>query len=334
MVGGSKFNWIFIGARGIGCNSAKLNSIPADALTTELTAKDVVDVILAEGLQKFILYGHSYGSQLATVTANLSERSGLKPASVVLGGVVGFGTAGEDGSDAINRNEGWSAAQTFMPSDALKFLNGPQASEIDAYIWDDFMYDFLLRGRFVKDAKIVWPLEDAMKLIADPKNDISKIKEAVSVFPKSGWSGIADDDDVALVYQSVACHEIQNYAHSILFQANDFADAIHSQNFCENIQLDRRYESKKWPIRAPIIYLSGSADPCTPPSQAAYHLKNQRLANRTFISILNRGHSGVGRALNDCQADFWNSAARGGIGMKESLAKCAINPSVQIMPAD
>ncbi len=55
----SKLNWIFIDARGIGCNSAKNLGLPQDALTSELTAHDIINVIKSEGLKKYVLYGLS-----------------------------------------------------------------------------------------------------------------------------------------------------------------------------------------------------------------------------------------------------------------------------------
>lgn len=76
----SSFNYILIDPRGTGCNFMSEGDFPAETVTSEQTALDILEVIKKESLKKYIIWGESYGTLLGTIlTSQINKRQMNQP---------------------------------------------------------------------------------------------------------------------------------------------------------------------------------------------------------------------------------------------------------------
>ncbi len=260
----------------------------------------------------------------------MAERQGIPPSGVVLAGTFSRGMDGPTGSDSLSRNLAWQVFRTSLSKKILNEIEGSNPLGLSEYGWNSFLYQGLAYGKFVKNGHIEWPLKEQLMLMT---TDPSHLSTLMSLAPTAWGSTQDDEDDSMIVFKQVSCHEIQNYVFGIKYSNGRFVDDLKGKNHCEGIALDRPYDSKKWPIRAPLFYISGTADPITPPAQALEHLRSHPDSRRTFISIEFGGHQSVGRFFNDCQGKFWASVSEGGANLASDLKSCIITPRVQQFPS-
>jgi pimeloyl-ACP methyl ester carboxylesterase len=83
------FNVIYSDPRGIGCNLAFEQDLPGGQMTTLQSAYDILAIIKREKLSNCYIHGHSYGTAMATVVADLLARFDFPPPkAIVLEGVL------------------------------------------------------------------------------------------------------------------------------------------------------------------------------------------------------------------------------------------------------
>jgi len=84
-----KYNAILTDPRSIGCNQVNKN-LPIDSFSSQNVANDIVAIILKLNLKNYIIYGHSYGTVVATLLGQLSSAGIIpKPRAIILSGTLG-----------------------------------------------------------------------------------------------------------------------------------------------------------------------------------------------------------------------------------------------------
>ena len=76
------------------------------------------------------------------------------------------------------------------------------------------------------------------------------------------------------------------------------------------------YDSKRYQVRYPLIYVQGTVDPNTPMSQARYHEAGQVSAPfKAFVVVEGASHGPLIAEAAACTEGFWNQlvADRGGV---------------------
>jgi pimeloyl-ACP methyl ester carboxylesterase len=295
--------WIMIDPRTVGCNRGDEDKFPDDSLTSEYLAHDVLSVIQDLKLKKYIIHGHSYGSQAATFVAGLAaERSVTPPHAIFLSGILGKGKA--DGSFGIPFNMilQWELIKATLSPEAIKILSGADPLGVEDSRWGSLIGGGLYEGYVMSAGVFKNPLLE--KLQAIDKHGSEEQKQLIEYLnaergPRYGQSDYSDR-----LFAKVDCHEFSPNDGTVEFVAGNL---VPTEDPCVDDQFDRPYDSAKFEITSPIYYLAGTADPAAPYEGARYHFENQKSAQRNFMSLPGGGHTMFGYVFQDCKDAMWNA---------------------------
>ena len=314
-------NTIFTDPRTAGCNGGDASIFPDDSLRTETLASDILAMIRALNLKKYIIYGHSYGTVLATeVASRAGSGEAPVPVAVILSGVMGK-SARDDESVLRGLNSQWAAISADLPKDSLTRIDGavPPAS-LSPEDWTYYLTNGLYRGSYLHDGRFSNELSDQLLLLqSESSNGGLQFKAARDAhIPDILTDGFSDR-----LFKLIDCHEISSSdPNEFLFTGNSFIP-LSGSDPCAGESLDRPFDPAQWPISVPIFYLSGDHDPAAPYSGARYHFESQTAApHRYFMTVPGGGHDEVGMVLGDCKAEFWSTVLAGGAQLDAVLKHC------------
>ena len=315
------YGLILTDPRGVGCNQVDSSRALRDEFyTTENIASDILAALASVRPEKYILYGRSYGTMVATVAASRAlEEIGAEPFAVVLQGIVGkafFGNSISQGYLDI-----WAFEKSKLSSSVLNIFERGSPLGYSDSVWGLAIANLLAEGKTGHG--------DAIQLLGGvlPGSPLqAPLEQAISSFSSQPSA------DVTQLYRAITCHEVSSVVSQPIVDVDlrlvngELIPSI--GHLCEGIPLDRSYNSADWQIRAPLYYFAGSLDPATPISGAHFHYDNQLFSNRTFVTVVDGGHRALESGLADCLTPVLESIGNGGTDLDDVLQTCALKTSV------
>jgi pimeloyl-ACP methyl ester carboxylesterase len=297
--------WIMIDPRTSGCNRATEEQMPDDSLNSTNLAHDVLSVIETLKLKKYIIHGHSYGSQHGTFVAGLAKQRGLPaPHALFLSGILGRGE--KDGSFSIPFNLilEWNLIKATLSPKAQAILNSPSPLGYEDWEWEAFISSGLYSGYELYEGKFKNFFIELLALIDE--DDPAKREALHKELRPDDYVRYGYSSNSRRLYKKVDCHEFSpDDGHTLFVNGSLVFDA--ENNPCKDEPFDRPYDSADFEITSPIYYLAGTNDPAAPYKGAVYHFDNQVQAQRNFITVNGGGHMKLGYVLGDCRNEIWNA---------------------------
>jgi pimeloyl-ACP methyl ester carboxylesterase len=317
--------WIMIDPRTVGCNRGDEEKFPDDSLTSDYLAHDVLSVIKDLKLKKYVIHGHSYGSQAATFVAGLAaERGVTSPHAVFLSGILGRGEA--DGSFGIpfNLSLQWELIKATLSPEAVKILSSGEPLGIEDWRWGRMIRRGLYDGYYVSNGVFKNPLIERLQSV--DKTDSAEQKALIEFLTQDGTPSLGQSDYSERLFARVDCHEFSPNDGSV-----DFVEGklIPTEDPCVDDPYDRPYDSAKFEITSPIYYLAGTADPAAPYAGARHHFEHQNSAQRNFMTLKGGGHTMIGYIFQDCKDELWN-AIFAQKNLDSIIGKCSVKVDLAI----
>jgi pimeloyl-ACP methyl ester carboxylesterase len=297
--------WIMIDPRTVGCNKGDETIFPDDSLTSYHLAHDVLSVVKSLKLKKYIIHGHSYGSQSATFVAALAKSRGLPAAhAVVLSGVMGRGE--KDGSFSIPSQLilEWNLIKATLSPQAQSILNQEGPLDVESDKWERFITSGLYIGFEYVEGRLRNLFLEQIRLLdsLDP-NDHQVLKD---ILERPYESSPGQRDFSSRLFDKVDCHEYSPDDGGVVFDKGTLVYDI-DNNPCAGEAFDRPYDSKTLQMDTSIYYISGENDPAAPYMGARYHFENQITSRRNFVTVPGGAHLRLGWVLPDCMGKVWDS---------------------------
>lgn len=315
---------MFLDPRTVDCNEGDEKLFPDDALTTEYLAHDILAAVKKLKLKNFILYGHSYGSVLATVTAGLAEKMGIRPQAVVLTGVVGKWVEGVEGSVYWALKTEWAKLKQRLPDTIVeRFARADMPLGIPESEWSDIVENGLYLGRIYRQGKLFHPLYESLILLA--KNTARADQKALQILAElrnGDKLGKSDDDHKwsERLFEVIDCAELTNTEPTTTLKNGEIV--ITGDDCTNRATLIRPYDSKNYLTTAPTFYFTGTAEAVTFYEQARIHFERYELSDRFFVTIPGGSHNRIGLYFPDCKEALWEAIEAQGQGFQEVLMSC------------
>jgi len=330
------FGLLLIDYRGLGCNRPRSTDFYPDGFyTSENMARDVVEVIKALRLNRYVLSGVSFGSMVATEVAGMTER-GLapKPLAVALAGTVGHADQekGDLFSEYMNQ---WDLAKAALPADIVALLNGSaHPLGLSAEEWGNWISDQLTfaaeppsnHSDGIDDSRF-----EQLSLLR-PNADLQRRSDFVKQVRQNSIDDHTTDPATERLYRLIMCHEDtftplnSNTDADFKFENGELVPE--PSDLCRGISMDHPFDSAQWQITSPIYYFAGTKDPSTPIPQAFYHLHVHPEAPRIFIELPEAAHSALYRNLRSCEPAIWNAIIGKAGNLRTALATCPSRANV------
>lgn len=287
-----RFGLILTDPRGVGCNFS--DNLKKSDLQTSLMARDILSILKNLSLQpeQTILYGGSYGTVLATTTADLNNRLGNKPfKTLVLEGTLGKAFLGEEYlnqyATSWERYVSRKGGDNFRKNVTLAVVS----NNLDSSMFASFLNGYLLFGAWGSVGHV---LDTPLDLL---QQDFSKFK-ADYYTPSPNEDSLSNEGQMYLnLWSQIWCRELSNPdGQELIFENGKLIvrSTVNGKNdkSCDGFKTDRPYDSAKVSLREKIVYLQGEDDPATSAAQAYYHFENQKNSQeRVFVLFKQLGHA-------------------------------------------
>jgi len=289
--------------RGLGCNAPEaVDDYPSEFYDSVFLAGDVLAIVQALALDDYILYGISYGTELATITASRAEAEGVTPPrALVLEGVLGEDFP-RDGQVEEAFQSQWRILRDRLPEAVRTQLSStPLPLGLSAEAWGGGITTMLSL------ATVEPPLSVAESLL------LSLAPEASEEERESLRQTVIELNEPSLdafglrLHEEISCHELTETNFRTL--ALEGGELVRTESYCDDEPLDRPYAAANWPVSVPIYYFSGTDDPNTPSWQAQAHYDAEVGAPRELVSVIGAGHNPLGFNLTDCLDVLWSAIA-------------------------
>ena len=328
--------------RGVGCNELPAGSIGDERsfYRTDELARDVLAIVDELDLDNYVLYGVSYGTVLATVTAHLAEKGGVAPPrAVILEGVVGRAFAETEfmGQGMIDQ---WNDVIPVLPADAMAVLSEATPLGLTPHDWGEYATGRLPYGRNLEGSTLA---SELFLLSEEAVAQTGKTLEENRALLASAVREAASSDEVDAaglrLYRNIACREIADQATAdaldVVLDGGHLVPAPGRGEMCTGLALDDPFDVRNYPFTAPTYYVTGTRDPNTPPWQADYHFANH-VAARTMLVVPGGGHNSMGYNLgleSMCAVPIVEDMATGGAHLAERIAACPRPVELRTAPA-
>jgi pimeloyl-ACP methyl ester carboxylesterase len=330
-------NLVLTDPRGAGCNAPEGAPFPDNFYRSTHVAGDVLAAVRALAPGRYVLWGVSYGTLIATMAGTMAGAEGVpQPSAIVLDSTVGRHVT------RAEADQGYLDAWTdFMPDLAPATLTGLSAATaplgFSALEWGDWLHGSLLG--LASDVPVAGgPPGNLLKLVLDglfatspPSADALGLARAWGL----GQPGPAMPDDFARVHRLLSCRE---WAPEQRAQGEiDFAlvgtqlEPQPRATYCDGLTFDRPFDAAEWPLSGAVVYVQGTRDPATPPAQSRYHFDHQPRADRYLITFAGAGHSTLGSGILDqtCGAALWRAVLSGSFDFGFVANSCGLPASVE-----
>lgn len=309
---------INVDPRGAGCNTGDQLDL-SDTFRTEQLARDVLEVVRQLKLKSYVVHGASYGTVWATVLSHLAQDFEIPlPNQVILEATLGrYFNPGEYFKEFELQ---WENLKPGIPLEHFAALiKDPLPFGLDSAQWGRVIMTALVLG----DSPISGnPLTGL--ILPNIKSENKAVQMVVTGIVNS-WA--KDDSDMnGILHQKIFCRELaSSYLATTIRLIGGRLVNSEPTDLCENIAIEKLYESDHWQIPVPIVYIQGQADPATPLWHAKLHFAGQKSAPKTFIEVPGAGHNPLNLGLEDCAEDLMISILKG-VDLAPSLASCAATP--------
>lgn len=323
------WGYLLTDPRGVGCNT--LASVPnpdvsgAFFRTTEI-AQDVIAAIEHEKLERYIVFGVSYGTLLAThITHGLEEANYTPPKAVVLEGVLGRGFTKEFvAAEYIHQ---WDRIRGVLPADVLTELDTKEAPYgIDQIGWSRILGQFMPHGPKVV-ANNIAALSTTIDVPAETRKAVLETLRGMAGSAPHTAPGEVE------MYRQIACREITdtvpaNDLDTIFSHGKLVRNTADEGTKCKGLHLTTPFDSAKFQFAAKTYYFIGEADVATPAWQGTYHFENH---HGPAVKIVTKegGHNSLRLDQGACAVKLMASIADDGKGLDAALATCPAGAQVE-----
>lgn len=308
--------------RGAGCNANA--AISAEDVDSETIAKDVLAVVRDIGAKRYILYGASYGTMVATIAASKAREAGVpEPQAVVMEGVIGRAYKPEESLG--DRVERWRELKRRLPPGAVRALSqDPPPFGFSPEVWGGWIEYLLLYGGSPGGGEGFAVTALSAVDPAAPESDHEMVRSMLETFSQP-----ADAAHVNL-YRAIVCRELdganRGQKTDMILRGGELVPL--APGFCEGRPMDHPFDAAQYQISAPLFYFSGGEDPATPEFQTRYHYESQPAAPKTWVRVPSGSHLSLSGNLMDCQDSLWKDiAGSGGAHFPAILPTCGIKPA-------
>lgn len=309
--------------RGIGCNKIDVTDAYDSFITSENIAGDIVAIVDYLQLDHFVVYGTSYGTEVATIAAHMLDGIDRTPTAVVLEGILGKAFTG-DRDPRTSFIQMWDQVRSGLSVEMQSELAKPSPYGVDGEHWAAWLPQQLSIRKFNMG-------DDGFGgsgWVNFPEFWLTKINDrAMSDFVKAmiGEAKIYDFDQYqAKLYKQIVCDELVPGGHEADFDFINGALVSKADETCSGIGLNHPYDSARYNIKAPTFYFEGELDPSTPNWQAEYHRSEKKNAKRYFVSVLGNGHASLSIGLDDCKEKIWPAIMMAdGTRFRDALKSCS-----------
>lgn len=298
------YGWIQTDLRGIGCNPLD-PSWPDAVISSALSVEDILALVRKLGPQKYILYGVSYGTVVATEAAARARSEGLAPpAAVVLESPQGRAFHGAEwASEGFIRL--WEKLRAGFTPDELAFISSdPPPFGLSAASWGNWLSSVILFNTTSMNSSKISDLLEVLARGGDTDR-IQRIEREVAA------SNASDPPELTRAFRAIVCHELRNPVASRIALVKGHLRQIPDADLCAGLPMDHPFDAGAWQIPSPIYYFSGELDPVLPPWQAQYHFDSQYLAPKTWVRVQGATHAPLRTALDDCEDPIWRKIFEG-----------------------
>ena len=325
--------------RGVGCN--ELATPAADPLafySTDQIADDVIAMIDHLALDNYVLYGHSYGTELATVVAS---RLGTAPRAVLLEGVLGRAFHSDELPAQAYSDQWANVLRPGLPADALAILDGDAPLGIDGALWGKYMMAMMPRGAGAQGHPLVNALLALSQEVATQTGTNVDDNRAALAAEVRSFAELEGVTPAGLTLQRhVACREITDKIPSdnvdVVLDHGLLVPSPRVGTLCTGLALDAPYDAATDRIVVPSFYFVGDLDPATPKLQSDYHFAANTASRRTRVTIKGGGHLPLHFNLatdpEPCALAIVGAVATGG-DLAAALGTCKRPTTVDDAPA-
>lgn len=297
-----EYGFINTDPRSVGCNEVTERQLfPDSALSTKLLANDVAQIIQSLGLTNYILYGQSYGTLLATVSAKNIELLSLpRPKFLVLEGVLGkaFESLDEMNSEFVRQ---WSFVKEKMPEQIR--------SEI---VRNHFPFDLTSQemGRSLQKLFMIGSQQGAYlpeQIFSLAFSPVVTAKEVAKTIFDQTKNPSLKNEAAERLYRLIACQEIAPGNNDDMALENGVLISS-KPALCGNLSFGSdKFDSRNYQIEEPIFYFNGDRDPATPLSQMRHHFDSQSTGPKVAVIVPGAGHIPLKFSLSSCMPSIWNT---------------------------
>lgn len=322
----ASYGFINTDPRSVGCNeSPDPNTFSDDVISTAALANDVAMIVKGLSLSNYIIYGQSYGTLLATVSAKRIEELKLpSPKAIVVEGTVGkaFESLDEMNSEFVHQ---WKLIKDTMP---VAMRNKIDANQLPFGMSSDEL------GRSVKTLMVIGSQQGvylADLVFERAASEDANLQAWAKIVLTSTKNPSLKDAAAERLYRLIACKEIAP-------GNNDDLKIIDGKIFAANPDLcgelrfgPNRFDAKNIQLKTPIFYFNGARDPATPLAQMQYHYDSQQNTRKTKIIIPNAGHGPIGFSLSACMPQAWGviDGSKPITSLRDLLAPCVADVTVE-----
>lgn len=298
-------NWnvIYFDQRGIGCSqfANEVQSLDPKSYSSEFIARDTDLIRQQLKIQKWSIYGHSYGTIPATIAASLFPES---TRALVLEGTIY--KADSTIWNAPHRMKWLQQFYNHLPDKLKKTIQemseNPGGEQQFSQIAFSFMYldnpgqrllDYLNDVSLLLGLEKDRPLTDSSKLKDKSKSDeLLEAKPLLYLSPTN--------------YNMLTCRELSAMDPLANFYYNfkdekfflDSSEESLKKRIANCLELGigqqsnlvQMFEAKQYSVGAPVSYFQGTTDGATQANQAVHHYKNVPQKYAQLLLKINGGH--------------------------------------------
>ncbi len=276
-------NWdvIYTDPRGIGCNKAEFNQQDSQAIRSDWIAADMVKMIQALELKDYFIYGHSYGTVVASLLVDqLSRLNPLSgdpvvelPRATLIEGIWGhavesiakhnekFRQVSEGVLSKYSLSGLWQRLSRFWRMSLRQWNNRVYALTGYGDVWVQDAPQPYWMSKLERVVQQVAKAPADSQLTGKEKNALEADLGPVSLAAKV-WTSEGVLADFSTTYRAILCQEM-------LAGRTDEND----RRMCEGYQPVRLYDPAQLVSKVPVIYFQGFKDTQTPIAMARRHFE-------------------------------------------------------------
>jgi pimeloyl-ACP methyl ester carboxylesterase len=316
--------------RGTGCSRISNPAGDDEVYLTENSSSDIVALIQHLQLRDYVIYAASYGTAVATIVTSKLEQASLPPRLVILDGALSRSFAEPLGA-TVGYIQSWNELIQDLPLSVQSQLSSTTLPfGVSAELWGTFIHRSLPNGKEPLKAMLLALTDpassEALHLEKRLKDPILKMyQEVFERFP-GGNSPLA---------LAVQCREFTRHISQTPRLIGGQLDySLTSSLACADKPMTHPFDSAKWPVKTPILYLQGEEDPNTPIAMARYHFDTQNSADRIFVTVKNEGHVVLMRRFGEgCGTILWSALLEPSIDREtmfhRAISQCSVPVQIE-----
>ena len=322
-------NFVLTDARGAGCNNSP--SLSAEDYSTEKIARDIVALLkhlkeegsILEGeSSQYILYGHSHGTTVATVVADLLKKEKFPaPLALILESPVARAFSPSERIQKLEQT--WNLRKAELQS--LIQTANTNSFNYSAQEWGAVFMKFLYLGSNSQYSLRSYSQSESEYLNSHTE-DFQKYKSVMDVY-------LDIPSDFQRLYPAIMCKELEDSFPDVQFQNGELTFTPRYQGLCrgEVRTVGETFDSRNYKVskKTDVYYFLGEHDPVIPASHVTELQKTQSKArSQNIVTVSQAGHGPLSYALSDCAADIF-SAIKNRQPLSNGLSNCALGTNLQ-----